>query len=202
MTLENAVQQIREAYPAAVLDEKTFREETALTINAGDLRLVCAFLRDRLEFDYLLDIASIDNFGDEPRYEIVYELYSMASGIHLRLKCMVSEDVNEIATVSDIWPAANWQEREVYDMMGIQFRDHPELKRILMWDGYPYFPLRKDFPLEGKPTDVPEVAFSSVAPLAGGPFVTAASDGTTQVREPRARHAGELEPREKFIAEP
>src|SRR5580698_10076003 len=147
MTLENAVQQIREAYPAAVLDEKTFREETALTINAGDLRLVCAFMRDRLGFDYLLDIASIDNFGDEPRYEIVYELYSMASGIHLRLKCMVSEDINEIATVSDIWPAANWQEREVYDMMGIQFRDHPELKRILMCDGYPYFPLRKDFPL-------------------------------------------------------
>src|SRR5690606_24033739 len=97
-----------------------------------------------------------------------------------RLKYDVSEDSLEVPTVQGIWPTANWHEREVYDMMGIRFSGHPDLRRILMWDGYPYFPLRKDFPLEGKPSDVPEVAFTGIAPLEGGPFVTNPTDGTTQ----------------------
>ena len=71
-----------------------------------------------------------------------------------------------------------------------------------MWDGYPFFPLRNDFPLEGKPSEVAEVAFTAVAPLAGGPFVTAPTDGTTQVREPRARRGGDDLPGDKFVAEP
>jgi NADH-quinone oxidoreductase subunit C len=74
-------------------------------------------------------------------------------------------------------------------MMGIRFANHPDLRRILMWDGYPYFPLRKDFPLEGKPSDMPEVAFSDRAPLAGGPFVTSPNPGGTKDREPRAHPA-------------
>ena len=83
---------------------------------------------------------------------MVYELYSMAGGIHLRLKTLVPDEDNPVApTVSDMWPTADWHEREVYDMMGIRFDGHPDLRRILMWDGYPFFPLRKDFPLEGKP---------------------------------------------------
>jgi NADH-quinone oxidoreductase subunit C len=86
--------------------------------------------------------------------------------------------------------------------MGIRFIDHPDLRRILMWEGYPYHPLRKDFPLEGKTTEMPGVAFSEPAPLAGGPFVTIPTDGTTQVREPRARLAGETPSPEKFLAEP
>ena len=90
-------------------------------------------------------------------------------------------------TVSDIWPTANWHEREIYDMMGIRFADHPDLRRILMWDGYPYFPLRKEFPLEGLPSNMPDVAFSESAPLEGGPFVTLPSTATTKDREPRAR---------------
>ena len=87
-------------------------------------------------------------------------------------------------------------------MMGIRFAGHTDLRRILMWEGYPYHPLRKDFPLEGKPSEVPGIAFTEVAPLAGGPFVTVPTDGTTQVREPRARHAGNLPRAEKFIEEP
>ena len=75
-------------------------------------------------------------------------------------------------TVSRVWQDADWHEREIFDMMGIRFTGHPDLRRILMWDGYPYFPLRKDFPLEGKPSEMPDVAFSAVAPLEGGPFVT------------------------------
>jgi NADH-quinone oxidoreductase subunit C len=164
-----------------------FRGETTFVIVLADLLEVAKFCRDELAFDYLLDISSVDNFGEEPRFEMVYELYSMSLGIHLRLKIKVSEEGDEVPTVSDIWPTANWHEREVYDMMGIRFANHPDLRRILMWEGYPYFPLRKEFPLEGLPSNMPDVAFSESAPLEGGPFVTAPSTATTKDREPRAR---------------
>ncbi len=175
-----------------IQEKVEFRGETTFTILAADLREVAKFCRDDLSFDYLLDITSVDNFGEEPRFEIVYELYSMTLAVHLRLKLRVSEDVGEVATVSDIWPTANWHEREIYDMMGLRFTDHPDLRRILMWDGYPYFPLRKEFPLEGLPSDMPDVAFTAAAPLEGGPFVTSPSTATTKDREPRARRPAEL----------
>jgi NADH-quinone oxidoreductase subunit C len=164
-----------------------FRGETTVVILPADLREVARFCRDEGQFDYLLDISSVDNFGEEPRFEIVYELYSMPLAKHLRLKLSVSEDEGEAPTVSDIWPTANWHEREIYDMMGIRFAEHPDLRRILMWEGYPYFPLRKEFPLEGLPSNMPDVAFSESAPLEGGPFVTLPSTATTKDREPRAR---------------
>jgi NADH-quinone oxidoreductase subunit C len=170
-----------------IQEKLEFRGETTFTILAPDLREGAKFCRDDLSFDYLLDITSVDNFGEEPRFEIVYELYSMTMAIHLRLKLRVSEDQGEVATVSDIWPTANWHEREIYDMMGLRFAGHPDLRRILMWDGYPYFPLRKEFPLEGLPSYMPDVAFTSAAPLEGGPFVTSPSTATTKDREPRAR---------------
>ncbi len=176
-----------------IQDKVEFRGETTFTILAGDLREVAKFCRDDLSFDYLVDITSVDNFGEEPRFEIVYELYSMTMAIHLRVKLRVSEEQGEVATVSDIWPTANWHEREIYDMMGLRFAGHPDLRRILMWDGYPYFPLRKEFPLEGLPSDMPDVAFTSAAPLEGGPFVTSPSTATTKDREPRARRPIDLE---------
>ena len=90
-------------------------------------------------------------------------------------------------TVTTVWRTADWHEREIYDMMGIRFRGHPDLRRIIMWEGYPYHPLRKDFPLSGRPTNLPEVAFTNAAPLAGGPFVTVAGGKDTISREPRVR---------------
>jgi len=192
MTAAEAAACLAGEFSGAITGEKEFRGETTLVLRAGALRDVCAFAKENLGFDYLIDISSVDHFGDEPRFEVVYEIYSMRDGAHLRLKIPVSEEDCEAATVSDIWPTANWHEREVYDMMGIRFRDHPDLRRILMWEGYPYHPLRKDFPLEGRPCDVPGLAFCEAAPLAGGPFVTVPTDGTTQAREPRARPAGEI----------
>jgi NADH-quinone oxidoreductase subunit C len=170
------------------LQQKTeFRGEKTYTILAFDLRDIAKFCRDDLSFDYLLDITSIDNFGEEPRFEIVYHLYSMPHAIQVRLKLTLSEDVEAVDTVSDIWPTANWHGREIYDMMGIKFVGHPDLRRILMWDGYPFFPLRKDFPLAGLPSDMPDVAFTKVTPLEGGPFVTIPSTAGSKDREPRAR---------------
>ena len=202
MTSDEMSEMLSIAFPAAIIDQSRFRDECTLRIQASALRDVCLHARDTLGFNYLIDVSSVDHFGNEPRYEVVYELYSMKDCVHIRLKISVSEDDCTVPTVSDIWPTADWHEREVYDMMGIQFSNHPDLRRILMWDGYPYHPLRKDFPLQGKQSDMPGVAFTEPAPLAGGPFVTVPTDGTTQVREPRARHAGDLVPPEKFLAEP
>ncbi|MEI8292947.1 MAG: NADH-quinone oxidoreductase subunit C [bacterium] len=202
MTSEEMANKLGAAFPSAIIETNRFREETTLRVQASALRDICLHARDNLGFNYLIDISAVDHFGKEPRYEVVYELYSLKDCVHLRLKTDVSEDDCRISTVSDIWPTADWHEREAYDMMGIRFTDHPDLRRILMWDGYPYHPLRKDFPLEGKPSELPGVAFTEPAPLAGGPFVTVPTDGTTQVREPRARHAGDLVPPETFLAEP
>ena len=187
MTCEDAVKKLREAFPDSIHEETQFRGETSLRIAKSSLRDICLHARDRMGFDYLVDVSSVDHFGQEPRYEMVYELYSLRNEFHLRLKTEVSEDDNTAPTVSDIWPTADWHEREVYDLMGIRFINHPDLRRILMWEGYPYFPLRKDFPLGGKPTDLPEIAFTKTAPIEGGPFVTAPGSKDAIEREPRAK---------------
>ena len=187
MTGEELLNSLSQILGPTILEKTEFRGETTCTIAAIDLRELARFCRDELSFDYLLDITSVDHFGTEPRFELVYELYSMSFGVHLRLKTRISEEPGAVDSVSDIWPTANWHEREVYDMMGIRFNGHPDLRRILMWEGYPYFPLRKDFPLEGLPSEMPDVAFSSAAPMEGGPFVTVPSTATTKDREPRAR---------------
>ena len=170
-----------------IQNKTEFRGETTYEIAANNLREIAIFCRDKLLFDYLVDITSIDNFGEEPRFEIVCHLYSLPRAVHLRLKLKVPDEAGAVDTVSDIWPTANWHEREIYDMMGIKFNGHPDLRRILMWDGYPFFPLRKDFPLEGLPSEMPDVAFTKVTPLEGGPFVTIPSTATSKDREPRAR---------------
>jgi NADH-quinone oxidoreductase subunit C len=187
MTRQELLDSFDKSFGEKIQHQTEFRGETTYTISASDLREIAKFCRDKLAFDYLLDVTSIDNLGQEPRFEIVYHLYSMPQAVHLRLKLKVSEDVGEVDTVSDIWPTANWHEREIYDMMGIKFDGHPDLRRILMWEGYPYFPLRKDFPLEGLPSEMPDVAFTKVTPMEGGPFVTVPSTATSKDREPRAR---------------
>ena len=193
---------LAEQFGADILGTKEFRGETTVLVAAPRIRDVALFCRDSLGYDMLLDLCSVDLHGNDPRFEVVYELTSLAASTRLRLKSSLSEDEAEIDSVTDVWPTANWHEREVWDMMGIRFRNHPDLRRILMWEGYPYHPLRKEFPLGGFPTDVPDVAFTETAPLAGGPFVTIPTDGNTEVREPRAREAGEIPTKATFIAEP
>lgn len=187
MTSQELLDSFSNSFGEKIQNKTEFRGETTYTIAASDLRDIAQFCRDEFSFDYLLDVTSIDNFGEEPRFEIVYHLYSMPHGVHLRLRLTVPEETGAVDTVSDIWPTANWHEREIYDMMGIKFNEHPDLRRILMWDGYPFFPLRKDFPLEGLPSEMPDVAFTKVTPMEGGPFVTVPSTATSKDREPRAR---------------
>ncbi|HAV64518.1 MAG TPA: NADH-quinone oxidoreductase subunit C [Verrucomicrobiales bacterium] len=166
-----------------------FRGEVSVEIaDSGRIAEVCDFAKRELGFDFLVDLSTLDNYGDDPRWTAVYELAGLETNVHLRLRTHVSEEKSELPSVSSVWATANWHEREAYDMMGVRFSGHPDLRRILMWEGYPYFPLRKDFPLAGKPTEMPDVAFSKPAPLEGGPFVTSPGAADAAEREPRAKH--------------
>jgi NADH-quinone oxidoreductase subunit C len=186
-SLESA-NKIKAKFGALVAEPTEFRGEISLKISdAEQIFEVCNFAKRQLGFDYLVDISSVDNYGEDPRWTVVYHLRGVASGEELRLKTDVSEEKSELPSVLPVWRTANWHEREIYDMMGIRFSGHPDLRRILMWEGYPYHPLRKDFPLAGKPTDLPGVAFTKVTPMEGGPFVTLPSSSDSIAREPRVR---------------
>ena len=188
MAVIDLAQQLRAKFGGVLSEPIEFRKEITLKLSEAErIPEVCRFAKQDLGFDYLTDITSIDNYGDDPRFTLVYHLYGYSHLCHLRLKTDVGEEKSEVPTVTNIWRTANWHEREIYDMMGIRFRGHPDLRRILMWEGYPYFPLRKDFPLAGRPSDLPEVAFTATAPMAGGPFVTIAGGKDTISREPRVR---------------
>lgn len=180
--------QLKARFGDLISEPADFRGEVSLKV-ADSERIVevCTFAKRELGFDYLVDVSSIDNHGEDPRWTVVYHLYGIAHKQYLRLTISVNEEKSELPTVTGVWRTADWHEREIYDMMGIRFRGHPDLRRIIMWEGYPYFPLRKDFPLTGKPSELPEVAFSKTAPIEGGPFVTKPGGKDAIEREPRVR---------------
>jgi len=184
----SSISSLQSRFGSAILETIEFRGEHTVIVSGEKAHDILASLRDDEGFDYLLDICSIDNAGSVPRWEMVYELYSLGNGNHqhLRVKFCLAEGV-KVDSVTDLWPAANWLEREVYDMMGIEFEGLADHRRILMWEGYPWFPLRKDFPLAGRSSEMPDVAFTESAPLEGGPFVTSPTSQSTQHREPRSR---------------
>ena len=188
MPATDLAKKLKAQFGEIISEPAEFRGELTLKVaDAERIAEICAFAKKELGFDYLVDISSVDNYGSDPRWTLVYEIYGYGHHCHLRLKTDVSEEKSELPTVTTVWRGADWHEREIYDMMGIRFRGHGDLRRILMWDGYLYFPLRKDFPLAGKPTELPDVAFTRRAPLEGGPFVTAPGGKTAVEREPRVR---------------
>ncbi|HEY1660902.1 MAG TPA: NADH-quinone oxidoreductase subunit C [Verrucomicrobiae bacterium] len=188
MTSLEAAQKLKMKFGDLLSEPAEFRGEISVKIgDAAQIVEVCTFAKQDLDFCYLVDITSIDNYGDDPRWTIVYHLRGLRNGCEVRLKTDVSEEKSKLPSVLSVWSTANWHEREIYDMMGIHFAGHPDLRRILMWEGYPYFPLRKDFPLAGKPSELPGVAFTRLTPMEGGPFVTVAGGNSAMSREPRIR---------------
>lgn len=193
--MSNPANQLKAKFGDLISEPAEFRGEITVKISdARQIAEVCGFAKTKLGFGYLVDISSIDNYGEDPRWTVVYHLRNLTNNAELRIKTDVSEEKSELPTVLGIWATSNWHEREIYDMMGIRFHGHPDLRRILMWEGYPYFPLRKDFPLAGKPTNVPEVAFTKVTPMEGGPFVTLPGSSDAISREPRVRVPEDAEP--------
>jgi NADH-quinone oxidoreductase subunit C len=199
MPATDAIASLQKTFPGKVGQAKEFRDEQTIEVDREVIRPVAVHLKE-IGFNFIVDISSVDHFGDEPRYEVVYEFCALGGEYdqaHLRVKVKVSEDDLSVDSLVPVYQGADWHEREVFDMMGINFAGHGDLRRILMWEGYPYHPLRKDFPLEGISTDLPgEEGFSRRAPLEGGPFVAAPTDkppefgdAETTTREPRANPA-------------
>jgi len=140
-----------------------------------------------------------------PRFTVVYHLFSTTRHDYLRVAAACADNLAPtMPTATGLWPAADWHEREAFDMFGIKFEGHPDLRRILMWDEYPHFPLRKDFPLAGIDTPLPdlEIAAETVAslkpaPMMGGPFVASPGEMNLTEAEPRAKDESWTERREK-----
>jgi NADH-quinone oxidoreductase subunit C len=134
-----------------------FRKELTIIIKRDDIVKVCQFLRDdeELRFDSLRDVCGADRFTPEERFEVIYNLYSLKNNFRLRLKVHIGAENPRVPTVTGIWPTANFEEREAYDMFGIIFDGHPDLRRIYMPEEFEYHPLRKDFPLMGIPGSLP-----------------------------------------------
>ncbi len=176
------------------LTERESSDHVALNCPAGKLIEFCTSLRDEFGFDLLLDVTAIDWDVATPRFTGVYHFYSTASSNYLRVAADCPDNVNPVLpSLTSIYSAADWHERETYDLMGIRYEGHPNLKRILMWDSYPYHPLRKDFPLAGIETPLPaeDVAERTnlkvvAAPMMGGPFHSS-GDGKMSQTEPSAK---------------
>ncbi len=148
-------QHLRKQFPGDVLDVKHWRSETTVVLRTAALVPVCRFLRDdpELRFDFLSSVTGVDRLGlpeRSPRFEVVYHLYSLHTKRRVRLKVRVDEG-EAVPSLTKVWPTANWHEREVFDLFGVPFAGHPDLRRILMpedWEGHP---LRKDYPVQATP---------------------------------------------------
>lgn len=153
--LAQALKALKEKFPESVLEEKEYRGETTLVITKESLSNIFRFLKDELEFAFLADITAVDYLDiQSPRYEMVYHIHRFGpefeDNVRIRIKAGVSEDDMVIESLTPLWKGADWLEREVYDMFGIEFSGHPDLRRILMPEDYGPHPLRKDFDVRNR----------------------------------------------------
>ncbi len=161
-----ALQAVKEAFPQSRLRVTRFRGQNSLIVEPRDSHSILRFLRDdpRTDYNFLSDVFGVDylNYPAEMpgRFAVVYNLISFSRDDRLFVKVFVSPTLPTAGTVDDpglhvdsacdIWPGAEWNERETFDMFGVRFDNHPDLRRILLWEDYPGFPLRKDYPLRGR----------------------------------------------------
>lgn len=200
----DATTALKEKFPQVT--ERASLDHPAFNVPLADVAAVLKHLRDERGFDMLVDVTAIDwAEGTSPRFTVVYHLLSTTRHDYVRITANCVNDLAPTApSAVPLWPAANWHERECFDMFGIKFTGHPDLRRILMWDGYPYHPLRKEFPLAGIETELPDPEIAAEtqakvisAPMAGGPFVAAAGEINLSEAEPRAKDESWNERRQK-----
>ncbi len=147
--VEKAVAKLQQELGENVLGVEEFRGQTSVTLDREAIVNACQMLRDdpELDFNFLAALTAVDYWPSEPRFKIVYQLYSLANKEFIGLRAQLSNESPEISTIENIYPNANWHEREVFDMFGVTFKDHSDQRRIIMpydWEGHP---LRKDYPL-------------------------------------------------------
>jgi NADH-quinone oxidoreductase subunit C len=154
---ERVEQLVRERFPDSVEGAETFRGDLTLRIRRQDIRAVAEHLRTdpELRFDLLIDLCGVDRYRPGNRFEVIYILSSITHKLYLRLSVELEEENPVVDSVTTVWPGANWHERETFDMYGIRFEGHPDLRRMYMPEDFAYHPLRKDFPLMGIPDSIP-----------------------------------------------
>jgi len=192
ITATSTVAMVREKFPQAVVETVNFRGEETIVLLPEHLLTICGYLLKNQQFTFLSSVTAVDSLEREPRYDVVYHLLSITNKSELRLKVRVGDPGEEhpsVPTVSGIWPGANWFEREVYDLFGIIFSGHPDLRRILMPIDWTTHPLRKDYPLTG--FDLPEPHWGGQVPYDTDPGV-----GSQTIRTPYSRELNES--RSKF----
>jgi NADH-quinone oxidoreductase subunit C len=148
------VEAIQTKFGNAVLDTGGHAGDTFVRVSAEHIHEVLSYLKNEMHFVYLTDLFGTDRFTSEDRFEVIYNLISLKSGARIFIKTWIQEENPVLPTVTDIWAAANWNEREVWDMFGIRFEGHPDLRRIFLPEDFEYHPLRKEFPLLGIPGSI------------------------------------------------
>ena len=193
MTVVDLSTRLGERFPQ--VRERSSGDCPAFDVPTESLVGLLQFLHDAAGFDLLSDVSGIDwGVEQNPRFGVAYHLLSTATAQYVRVVTLCDGgETPTVPTVSSIWPGADWHEREAFDMFGIRFDGHPDLRRILMWDEYSHFPMRKDFPLAGVEADLPDLEVAQEtqakvqpAPMMGGPFVAPQAAHMSK-REPRAR---------------
>jgi NADH-quinone oxidoreductase subunit C len=157
---------IRAAFPEAVVAAKEFAGQVTVTVTRERIAEVARHLKEKEDFAYCVDVTAVDWKTRQPRFDVVYHFYSFSKNDRIRVKCGAAEG-EDVPSIAAVYLAANWSERETWDMFGIRFSGHPDLRRILTWEGFHGHPLRKDFPLEG--IDTGAAIYPEEWPEGGGP---------------------------------
>ncbi len=171
-TAASTVEAVQSKFPQAVVETVEFRQEQTIVLKPEHLVEVCSYLKQVQGYDFLETVTAVDWPERVPRFDVVYQLLSIAHQCFVRLRVRVGgrrEEHPQVPTVTGVWPGANWYEREVYDLFGITFTGHPDLRRILMPDDWTTHPLRKDYPLSG--FDLPEPHWGGQVPYDTDPGV-------------------------------
>ena len=148
-SLQNTIDGLSETYTDKLIEVYQSSGDTFVRIEADALTNVGNYLKDEHHFVFLTDIVGTDRYTSDERFEVIYNLVCLKQQSRLMLKVRCEEESPELETVSTVWPSANWMEREVFDMFGVRFNGHPDLRRIFLPEDFDYFPLRKEFPLLG-----------------------------------------------------
>lgn len=154
---ELIVSKLKENFPESFISSNVYMGDFSVYVDKKDIVKICTYLKEDNEFEFQLceDVTAVDWAKRKDRFTVVYHIFSFKHKFRLRIKADVDESDCSIDTVSSVWKTTNWQEREVYDMFGISFNNHPDLRRMYMPEEFEHYPLRKDFPLMGIPGSLP-----------------------------------------------